>query len=98
MREWQSPLNWAIAFRDITNATNERTMIASAVPKAGVGNSAPLLLPLNQDEASIAEYQQTMPSLLANLSSFAFDFITRQKIHGTNLNYFVVQQLSRNSA
>ncbi|MGH9092653.1 MAG: hypothetical protein ACRDZR_14945, partial [Acidimicrobiales bacterium] len=31
--------------------------------------------------------------LAAVLSSFAFDFVTRQKVGGTHLNFFVVEQL-----
>jgi hypothetical protein len=30
---------WLIAFRDITNSTNERTAIFSLLPKAGVGHT-----------------------------------------------------------
>ena len=35
-------LGWALGFRDITNPTNERTMISSVVPWAGYGNTVPL--------------------------------------------------------
>ena len=31
--------------------------------------------------------------LLANLNSVALDFLARQKIHGQNLNWFIVEQL-----
>src|SRR5690606_35028944 len=34
---------WLMGWRDITNATNERTVIASVIPRAGVGNKIPLL-------------------------------------------------------
>lgn len=33
---------WLQAFRGITNATNERTLLAGSVPCSGVGNSAPV--------------------------------------------------------
>ncbi len=31
--------------------------------------------------------------LLANITSFAFDFVARQKVQGQHLNWFVVEQL-----
>ena len=34
-------LGWALGFRDITNPTNERTMVASLVPWAGYGTLCP---------------------------------------------------------
>ena len=37
--------DWLLAYKDITSATNERTMIASFLPWAGIVNSAPLLFP-----------------------------------------------------
>jgi hypothetical protein len=33
------------------------------------------------------------PLLLANLNSFALDFIARQKVHGNHLNFYIVEQL-----
>ena len=33
---------WLMGWRDITNATNERTVIASVFPKVGVGNNLPV--------------------------------------------------------
>jgi len=34
-----------------------------------------------------------MASLLANLCSFAFDYVARQKVGGQHLNFFIVEQL-----
>lgn len=77
---------WLMGWRDITNATNERTVIASVMPIAGVGNKIPLLLIHPNITASYAA------ALLANLSAIVFDFVARQKIGGTTLNYFYVKQ------
>ena len=41
----------------------------------------------------IAEYKRTAPLLAANMSSFALDFVARQKMHGTNLTWHIVRQL-----
>jgi hypothetical protein len=77
---------WLLGFRDITNATNERTVIATALPSVGVGNNAPLMmLPF-----SLAPYGGL---LVANLSSLAHDFAARFKVGGTHLNFFIVNQL-----
>jgi hypothetical protein len=76
---------WLLGFRDVTNATNERTAIFSLLPRVGVGNNAPLLLAFEQGAVVGA-------SLLSNLCSIAFDWVVRQKIAGTHMNFFYVQQ------
>ena len=82
----RSPL-WLMGWRDITNATNERTVIASVIPRAGVGNSLPLLLFSAKLDARLSAV------LLGNLCSLVLDFVTRHKIGGTHLNYFIYKQL-----
>ena len=77
---------WLMGWRDITNATNERTVIASVFPLAGVGNKIPLFLFGKHINAAQAT------AFLANISSLAFDFAARQKIGGTTLNYFYMKQ------
>ncbi|MDZ7721633.1 MAG: N-6 DNA methylase [candidate division KSB1 bacterium] len=84
LNNWK--LNWIIGFRDITNTTNERTMISSVIPFSGVSNKFPLMIMNNQ---SIKVYIL----LIFNLSSFVFDYIVRQKMGGTSLNYYLVKQL-----
>ncbi|UNK78193.1 N-6 DNA methylase [Sphingopyxis granuli] len=76
---------WLMGWRDITNATNERTVISSAFPQQGVGNKIPLMLSRQSSGILIA--------LIANLSAISFDFTARQKIGGTSMNYFIYQQL-----
>ncbi len=76
-----------IAFKNVTSPTNERTMIASFIPYAGVIHSAPLILTGNN-----ISHQETA-CLLANLNSFVYDYICRQKIGGVNLSYFIINQL-----
>ncbi len=76
---------WLFAFRGITNATNERSMVTSIIPLVGVGNSAPIFL-----------FDQITPTLCtcldANSACIPFDFTNRFKIGGTNLNFFIVKQ------
>lgn len=86
---WMDALSprWLMGWRDITNATNERTVIASVMPRVGVGNSLPLMLfDANLDARRAA-------ALLGNLCSLALDFVARQKVGGTHLNYFIYKQL-----
>ncbi len=76
----QTP-EWLVGFRDISNTTNARTIIASVFPFAAVGNKLPILLIDHR------------PHLLAPLlSSLATDYIARQKLGGTTLNFFYVEQ------
>lgn len=76
---------WLIGWRDITNVTNERTVIAAALPWAGVGDKFLLMLPDVEPPLICV--------LLAALSSLTFDYIARQKLGGTSLKYFIMKQL-----
>ena len=77
---------WFVAFRDITNATNERTAIFSLIPKLGVGNNGPLLLIDKNNILAIS-------CLIGNMGSFIFDFPCRYKVGGTHINFFIAKQL-----
>ncbi|GIV95662.1 MAG: hypothetical protein KatS3mg057_0319 [Herpetosiphonaceae bacterium] len=78
---------WLLGFRNITNATNERTAIFSLLPHVGVGNSAPVVL-LHEQHPTVL-----FGCLLVTLDSLVLDFVARHKLGGTNLNFFVVKQL-----
>ncbi|MBD2138380.1 restriction endonuclease [Anabaena sp. FACHB-1237] len=78
--------NWLLGFRDITNSTNERTAIFSLLPKVGIGNNSPVIL-TDVKEAKL------ISCLLANFCSLTFDFVTRHKVGGTHMNFFIVKQL-----
>ncbi len=83
--ELDQPVTHFFLFKDVTSPTNQRTMIASMAPIAGVVNSAPIVLtPLS----AVLE-----ACLLANFNSFAYDFIMRQKISNVHLNFFIVEQV-----
>ncbi|MEF2549633.1 hypothetical protein VQ045_21250 [Aurantimonas sp. E1-2-R+4] len=77
--------SWAIGFRDIARATDVRTMIVSALPRIGAGNTLPLIL--SGDRPNPA------PELLANLASICLDYVVRQKAQSTHLNWYIVEQL-----
>lgn len=78
---------WLMGWRDITNATNERTVIASVMPRSAVGNNLPLMMFAADLDARRAG------ALLGNLDSLAVDFVARNKVGGTHLNYFIYKQL-----
>lgn len=82
---WEWKHRWLLGFRDITNATNERTFVPSLIPDAaGVGHSATLLY----------EERGAMPAglLLGMMSSLVFDYTTRQKIGGSHASIIFVKQ------
>lgn len=76
---------WLMGWRDITNATNERTLIASVFPKVGTGDTLLLKYPVVDSAALCA-------ALNAMLCSLTLDYICRQKIGGTHLKYNVFKQ------
>lgn len=77
---------WLIGWRDVTNVlTNRRTVIASVVPRMGVGDKFLLMFPYGAP--------QLASCLLACLDSFVFDYCSRQKLGGTSLKYFIIKQL-----
>ena len=76
-----------LSYKDVTSATNERTMIAALIPHVAVVNSAPLMLTGDKVSARLT------CCLLGNLNSLALDFVARQKVGGNHLNYFIVNQL-----
>lgn len=77
---------WLIAYRNITNATNERTIIASVLPRCATNYSVRLCIV----EAPIT-YQAC---LLGNLNSIVADYVVRQKIGGTNLSDYIFRQIA----
>ncbi|CJM38692.1 Type I restriction-modification system methyltransferase subunit [Streptococcus pneumoniae] len=78
---------YLLGFRDITNATNERTVIAGMLPFSAVGNNNPLILLPNGFDTRL------QAALMGNLISLVFDFVARHKVGGTHLNFFIIKQL-----
>lgn len=73
------------AYRNITNATNERTCVASVLPRVAPSHSCLLIFPDAGPRAQLL--------LQAALSSYAFDFLARVKMSGTNFIYAIMEQL-----
>lgn len=89
--QWESPLTWAIAFRDIARATDRRTMIAALIAKTAVGNTLPIVFP----DAGVTDEKAVALNLalVANWSALVLDFVARAKSQSTHLNWYIVEQL-----
>ena len=77
-------VQYLMGWRDITNATNQRTDICTVFPLTGVGNKIPLIITKRGCKLEAC--------LLADMNSFAHDWCARQKIGGTSLNFFYKKQ------
>ena len=76
--------NYLLTVRRLTNATNERTAVFCLVPFAGCGNSM-FVFDLSSSQQAVW--------LLACGNSLAFDYVTRNKLGGTNFLQFIIEQL-----
>jgi hypothetical protein len=76
---------WFLGFKDVTSATNERTVLASIIPFAGAGHTLPILFASAGPRAHAC--------LLANLNSLVLDYVARQKIGGLHLSFMYFRQL-----
>ena len=81
---------WVIGFRDIARATDARTLIAAFLPSAAAGNTLPLLLPL---DAARDIDRNFAPLLLANLNALVTDYVARQKVQSTHVNWYILEQI-----
>lgn len=77
--------NWFLAFRNVTNSTNERSAIFSIIPRTGVGHSAPIIFNIEIPIKKIIV-------LLGNLCSITFDYFVRQKLGGINMTFGYIRQ------
>lgn len=84
---WHWPYHFYTAFRDVTNATTERTCVASIVPGGvyAAGDNLPLIF----------NEREIVPGLcpVAIMSSIPFDYIARQKVGGSHMNMFILKQM-----
>ncbi len=82
---------YAIGFRNNARTQDERTLISTVVPWAGYGHSLPIMI---ADSAEVANvFNDLAPLWAANFSSFAMDFVAKRKLQGTNMSYYILEQL-----
>jgi hypothetical protein len=68
------------------------------IPRVAAGHTLPLLVPrMLTSKADIegqeVDYRGFAPLILANLNSFALDYLARQKINSNHVAWFMLQQL-----
>ena len=81
---WDKP--WTLAWRDISRATDERTVIAAVIPSSfAAGGTATLMMPQVDDKKAAC--------LLAMLNSLIVDYVERIKQAGAHSNLLYVKQL-----
>ena len=76
---------WLMGWRRNARTTDERTWIASGLPSVGMGDSIFLW---TCARASVAQQS----ALISGVSSLVADFAARQKVGGTNLSFYFIQQ------
>ena len=72
-----------LVFRRISNSTNERTIIATFIPRTPVNDKGVMI--------TSNEKLQLQSCLLANLNSISFDYIARKKVGGTQVDFFIMK-------
>ena len=77
-------VDWMFGYRWISAPTNERTWISTAFPLAGVGNSLPIVFGPNARHLCFTQ---------ACWASLVGDFVSRQKLSGSNMTFGLVAQL-----
>lgn len=76
---------WLMGWRRNARPTDDRTWIACTLPTVGVGDSIFLF-------GSASEEGRRGPLLIALASSLVADYIARQKVGGTNLSFYFIEQ------
>ena len=78
---------YLLGWRDVARSTDARSVIITPHPRAGAGN------PLPQFVTPLEHVRNAIP-VTATMNSFACDYVARQKLGGTHLNFFYMKQLA----
>jgi len=73
-----------LGFKNVTSVTNERTFLATILPRSAVGHSTPIIF--------VNRRTLVKSAFLGNCNSISFDYFARQKLGGINLTYGYIQQ------
>ena len=76
---------WLMGWRRNARSTDERTWVVDVFPPCGVGDSLFVLHPNAAKESA--------PAMVACATSLIADFVSRQKVGGTNLSFYYIEQL-----
>ena len=81
-------MGWTLVYRRITAPTNARTTLTTILPWCGVSYTIPMLRTSGQSfSATDAAYLQSV------MSSFCFDYVSRQKLQVTSMSLTSLEQL-----
>lgn len=83
----QRSLRWLMGWRNICRSTDVATIVLTVFPAYGIGNSLPIFFFSRNTAANMASL------FLANQISLVANYIARNKIGGTNFNFFYMKQL-----
>lgn len=82
-KKWSK--TWMMGWRDITNATNERTVISTFFPQCAAAHTLRVMFVQGgAEDAAI---------FVSCLSSLVLDYVARQKVSGTHLTVETLKQL-----
>ena len=82
---WKWEHSWLLGYRKISNATNERTFVSSIIPLPnGAGDSIIYVMIDNVVHSALVQ---------GMFSSLTFDYISKQKMGGSNMSNFITKQL-----
>jgi hypothetical protein len=87
---WNAFHGYKVGFMDVTSATNTRSMISCMLVDEPCGNKVPVLNVLNSD------FHHSL-ALTSILNSFSFDFAIRNRLGGTTLNFFILEEAPINN-
>jgi hypothetical protein len=76
---------WLLGWRDIATSLDRRTFIPCVLPKTAAGDPVLMAFPGIPSQG---------PLLHSVWSSLVFDYVSRQKLSGTHMKYFVTKQLA----
>ena len=83
-KDWSNP--WLISWRDISSATNERTLVVTVLPsRYAIGRTLQPILPNVSSHLAAC--------LMATLNSLVVDYVQRIKQSGMHCNLLYVKQL-----
>ena len=77
--------DWLLGWRDIARSSDSRNFMPTVLPRSAVDNKFPLAFPAEPRNAVL---------LHAIWSSMVFDYISRQKLIGAGMTFFLVKQLA----
>jgi hypothetical protein len=77
--------DWFFGWRNIARASDVRTFVPTVMPRTAVGHAF---------HVATVQEATDIPCLQSVWSSFIFDYVTRQKLSGSNMTYMIVKQIA----